>query len=74
LTQEIRIDDKFVSKRKKSQSEKACSDLAQVKPLEDAIVQAVKQQIKSGITITKIPREKSVNVSRSCLIKCKEAV
>ena len=37
-----------------------CSDLAQVKPLEDAIVQAVKQQIKSGITISKIPREKKL--------------
>ncbi len=41
------------------------SDAAQAKPLEQTVVQVVKQPIKSSIVITKIPREKYVNVSET---------
>ncbi len=67
LTLKIQIDDKFVSKRKRMRNEEVCSDSAQATPLEESIVPAVKQPIKSCITITRIPREKSVNVSISTI-------
>lgn len=62
LTDQIQIDDQFVNKRKRMRIEETRSDSTLATRFEEPIAPAVKQLTKSCITITRIPREKSVNV------------